>query len=60
MVHAVVYLRLVEDEIPVVVASVFDGVVRGMVELVDGLMEVVLSVFGNREFDRDGSFNLHL
>ncbi|WP_282347811.1 hypothetical protein [Haloferax volcanii] len=60
MVHFVVYLRLVEDEVAVVVPPVLDGVVAGVVELLDGLMEVVHSVVGNREFDRNGSLNLHL
>jgi hypothetical protein len=53
-----VYLRLVEDEIPVVVASVVDGVVRGVVELFDGGVEVVPPVLGDIEFDRNGSLDL--
>jgi hypothetical protein len=51
VVHAVVYLRLVEDKIPVVVAPVFDSVVRGVIELFDGGVEVVPPVVGNVEFD---------
>jgi hypothetical protein len=52
-----VYRGLVEDEVAVVVPTVLDGVVTAAVELLDGLMEVFLTVVWNREFDRNGSFD---
>jgi hypothetical protein len=60
VVHFVVYRGLIEDEVALVVPTVLDGVVAGVIELLDGLMDVFFSVVGSREFDRNGPFDLHL
>ncbi len=53
------YLRLVEDKVAVVLACILFRVVGGVVELVDGGMEVVPSLVGYVKFNGDGSFDHH-
>ena len=60
VVHLVVDGGLVQDEVAVVVTSVLDGVVGGVVEVFDGSMEVVAPLVGYVEFDGNGTLDLHL
>ena len=59
VIHAVVDLRLVQDEVTVVVAPVLDRVVSGVIELLDSPMEVIAPIVGHVEFDGNGALDLH-